>query len=129
MPEAIGPVRCGRLRALAVGGNRRFGALPDLPTLAESALPDVASNPWIGLLAPAGTPADIVETISMDVRAVLGESVVRRPLIEPGALPAGNAPAEFATRIQRDRLRCARLIGEKIITVERSPARTTPRPE
>ena len=66
--EASGHIKAGKLRALAVTSAQRVPALPDVPTLAESALPGFNSISWIGILAPAGTPKDIVDKIATDVR-------------------------------------------------------------
>ena len=116
--EAIGHVKAGKLRALAVTSGQRVGALPEVPTLAETVLPGFNSISWIGLLAPAGTPKDIVEKISADVRAVLADDEVKSRLIGLGAIPAGNTPAQFARLIDDDRQRYARIIKERGITLD-----------
>ena len=71
--EASGHIKGGKLRALAVTGDKRVQALPDVPTLAESVVPGFNAISWIGLLAPAGTPPDVVDKIAADVRAVLAD--------------------------------------------------------
>ncbi|MEG1454828.1 MAG: tripartite tricarboxylate transporter substrate binding protein, partial [Comamonas sp.] len=71
--EASGHIKAGKLRALAVTSDKRLPALPDVPTLAEGALPGFNAISWIGLLAPAGTPQDTVDKISADLRAVLAD--------------------------------------------------------
>jgi len=116
--EASGHIKAGKLRALAVTSSQRVGALADVPTLAESALPGFNSISWIGLLAPAGTPNDIVEKISADVREVLAANDVKSKLVELGAVPGGNTPAQFAQLIDNDRKRYARIIKERGITVD-----------
>jgi tripartite-type tricarboxylate transporter receptor subunit TctC len=116
--EASGHIRSGRLRALAVTGDQRVNALPDVPTLAEAALPGFNSISWIGLLAPAGTPNEIVEKISADTREVLLADDVKGRLIELGAIPGGNTPAQFAALIEKDRQRYAKIIRERGITLD-----------
>jgi tripartite-type tricarboxylate transporter receptor subunit TctC len=116
--ESIGHIKSGKLRALAVTGEKRVSALPNVPTLAESALPGFNSISWIGLLAPAGTPAAIVEKISADVREVLAIEEVKSKLVELGALPAANTPAQFEAMIAKDRKRYAQIIRERGITVD-----------
>ena len=69
--EASGSIKAGKLRALAVTSDKRVPALADVPTLAEAALPGFNSISWLGLLAPAGTPPELVEKISADVRTIL----------------------------------------------------------
>jgi tripartite-type tricarboxylate transporter receptor subunit TctC len=106
------------LRALAVTSAQRVAALPEVPTLAESAVPGFDSISWIGLLAPAGTPREIVEKISADVREVIAADDVRNRLIELGAIPAANTPAQFAALIEKDRARYAKIIAERGITID-----------
>jgi tripartite-type tricarboxylate transporter receptor subunit TctC len=116
--ESIGHVKSGRLRALAVTGSQRVPALPDVPTLAESALPGFNSISWIGLLAPAGTPKEIVEKIATDVRDLLAGDEVKGKLIELGAVPAGGTPAQFGQLIANDRQRYTQIIQERGITLD-----------
>ena len=116
--EASGHIKSGKLRALAVTSNKRVSALPDTPTLAESAIPGFNSISWIGMLAPAGTPADVVEKISADVREVLASADVKAKLIELGAIPAGNTPAQFQQLIAADTSRYAQVIKSKNITAD-----------
>jgi len=116
--EASGHIKAGKLRALAVTGAQRVPALPDVPTLAEAVLPGFNSISWIGVLAPAGTPKDIVEKVSADLREVLAADDVKHKLVELGALPAGNTPAQFAALIEADRKRYAQVIKDKKISVD-----------
>jgi tripartite-type tricarboxylate transporter receptor subunit TctC len=116
--EASGHIKAGKLRALAVTGARRVPALPDVPTLAEAALPGFNSISWIGLLAPAGTPTDIVQKISADVREVLASDEVKLKLVELGAVPASNTPVQFQALIEADRKRYAQVIKDKNISVD-----------
>jgi tripartite-type tricarboxylate transporter receptor subunit TctC len=116
--EASGHIKGGKLRALAVTSNKRVAALPDVPTLAESLVPGFNSISWIGLLAPAGTPKEVVDKISADVREVLAADDVKSKLLELGAIPAGNTPAQFQQLITSDARRYAQVIKDKNITVD-----------
>jgi tripartite-type tricarboxylate transporter receptor subunit TctC len=116
--EASGHIKAGKLRALAVTSRQRVNALPDVPTLAEGAVPGFDSISWIGLLAPAGTPRDIVEKISADVRELIASDEVKGRLTELGGVPRANTPAEFTQMIDADRKRYAQIIRERKITVE-----------
>jgi tripartite-type tricarboxylate transporter receptor subunit TctC len=116
--EASGHIKAGKLRALAVTGARRVPAVPEVPTLAEAVLPGFDSISWIGLFAPAGTPKDIVDKISTDVRELLASDEVKGKLIELGAVPAGNTPAQFQAMIDSDRKRYAQVIRDKKISVD-----------
>ena len=116
--EASGHIKAGKLRALAVTSGKRVSALPDVPTLGETVLPGFNSISWIGLLAPAATPREIVEKISADVREVLASDDVKGRLTELGAIPAGTTPAQFGQLIADDRQRYARIIKERGITLD-----------
>jgi tripartite-type tricarboxylate transporter receptor subunit TctC len=116
--EASGQVKSGKLRALAVTSARRVPALADVPTLAESGLPGFNSISWIGLLAPAGTPRDIVEKISADVREIVASDDVKNKLVDLGGVPRANTPAQFAEMIDADRKRYAQIIKDRKITVD-----------
>jgi tripartite-type tricarboxylate transporter receptor subunit TctC len=116
--EAIGHIRAGKLRALAVTGSQRVSALPDVPTLAETVAPGFNSISWIGILAPAGTPAAIVEKIAVDVREVIASADVKTRLTELGGIPHSTSPSEFAQIIESDRKRYAKIIKDRGITVD-----------
>jgi len=116
--ESSGHVKGGRLRALAVTSDKRSPALPDVPTLAESGFPGFNTASWIGILAPAGTPKEIVDKISRDVREVVAAADAREQLASQGATPAGTTPEEFAALIDRDRKRYAVIIRERSITAD-----------
>ena len=118
IPGTLQQVKAGKLRALAVTGAQRVPALPDVPTLAESVLPGFNSISWIGVLAPAGTPKDIVDKVSSDIREVLASDDVKGKLVELGALPSGNTPAQFQALIEADRKRYAQVIKDKKISVD-----------
>ena len=116
--EASGHLKSGKLRALAVTSAQRVPALPEVPTVAETVVPGFNSISWIGLLAPAATPKDIVEKISTDLRDVLAEPEVKTKLIDLGAVPRGNTPAQFAQLIASDRKRYAQIIKDRKITLD-----------
>ena len=116
--ESSGHVKSGRLRALAVTSDKRYPTLPDVPTLAESGLRGFNTGSWIGIVAPAGTPKEIVEKVARDVREVVTSPEVRDQLVAQGATPVGGTPAEFAALIENDRKRYAQIIRERNITAE-----------
>jgi len=114
--EASGHIKAGKLRALAVTSDKRLPALPDVPTLAEGALPGFNAISWIGMLAPAGTPPDIVEKIAADLRAVLADDAVKARFAALGGVPRATSPQEFARLIAADRARYAEIIRSRRIT-------------
>lgn len=116
--EASGHIKAGKLRALAVTGDKRLPAFPDVPTLGEGALPGFNAISWIGLLAPAGTPPEVVDKISADVRAVLADEAVKARFAGLGGVPRATSPAEFGKLIATDKARYAQIIKSRKITVE-----------
>lgn len=116
--EASGHIKSGKLRALAVTGDKRLPALPEVPTLAESVLPGFNAISWLGLLAPAGTPKDVVDKIAADVRSVLADEAVKARFVSLGGVPRATTPAEFTQLIANDRQRYAQIIRSRKITVE-----------
>lgn len=116
--EASGHIRAGKLRALAVTSDKRVSALPDVPTLAEAGVPGFNSISWIGLLAPAGTPRDVVDRISADVREVMAREDVHGKFTQLGAVPAAGTPEQFGALIEKDRRRYGQIIRDRRITVD-----------
>jgi tripartite-type tricarboxylate transporter receptor subunit TctC len=116
--EASGHIKAGKLRALAVTSDKRVGALSDVPTLAETVIPGFNSISWIGVLAPAATPRDLVDKISADVREVLAADDVKGRLTDLGAIPMGMTPTQFGALIDSDRKRYTRIIKERGITID-----------
>lgn len=97
MQTAVAHVHSGALRGLALIGNARSTALPDLPTVAESGLPGFAVNNWFGFFAPARTPPEIVRQINADIVAVMERPDIQQRLPGDGARYWRTTPAEFAT--------------------------------
>jgi tripartite-type tricarboxylate transporter receptor subunit TctC len=98
---AIAPhVRSGRLRALAVAGARRTDVLPDVPTMKEAGLEGVEVPLWFGLLAPAGTPRPVIHLLAEGVASAARSPDLRHKLIDQGAEPIGNTPAEFQRQLR-----------------------------
>jgi tripartite-type tricarboxylate transporter receptor subunit TctC len=102
LPGAIGFVRVGNLRALAVTGDTRSTALPDVSTMREAGLPDFQVDPWYGLLAPAGTPLAVVTRLYELSVAALREPAAVDQLRSLGAQVIGKSPAEFAAALASD---------------------------
>jgi len=93
---ALPNVKEGKLVALGVSTSKRSSALPNVPTLAESGLPGFDYSLWVGMYAPAGTPADVVDKINRDVARALATPEMRERLAALGAEPMVMTPAEFA---------------------------------
>ena len=115
--EAAGHIRNGKLRGLVVTSATRSPALPDVPTIAET-YPGYAANSWLGFLAPAGTPADIVEKIAADVRWAVDQPDVKDKFLSQGATPMATDPVRFARTIAEDRKRYAVIVAEQGIKAD-----------
>ena len=111
-------VQAGKLRALAVTSAKRYSIIPDLPTVAEAGVPGYEAVGWFGLLAPAKTPAPIVEKLSADANKALGESEVKQQMAILGAEPSGGTPAQFARFIHDDQAKWSKLMKERGIVPE-----------
>lgn len=116
--EASGHIKAGKLRALAVTGDKRVTALPEVPTLAEKVLPGFNAISWLGLLAPAGTPPAIVEKIAADVGSILADEAVKAKFVSLGGVPRATSPQEFTRLIASDRQRYAKIIRDRGISTE-----------
>jgi tripartite-type tricarboxylate transporter receptor subunit TctC len=95
-------IETGRLKAFAVAQSRRASIMPDVPTLSEAGMTGYDAGIWIGLLAPAGTPPEIVEKLSAAANAALSNEGVRAALKQQGTDPVGGSPKEFADFIHAD---------------------------
>ncbi len=102
LPSSKSASNQGRVRALAVTSLERSEMWPELPTVSESGLPGYSATVWFGLFAPAGTPMDIVEKISADVRAVLGSKNTREQLLKRNATPTLDTPEEFKKKVNTE---------------------------
>jgi tripartite-type tricarboxylate transporter receptor subunit TctC len=101
-PTVSAQVRAGRLRALAVTSKRRIQIAPELPTVAEAALPGFESTQWWGAYGPAALPADIVAKLNSDIGRVLGSAEVKQRLAADAAEPAGGSPRDLAEYLKAD---------------------------
>lgn len=98
-PALLPHIRSGRLRALAVSSAKRLPGLPDVPTVAESGFAGFEADQWYGLVAPAGTPADVIKRLNEAASAALKHPEVAKALATEGAAPLGGPPEAFASLI------------------------------
>jgi tripartite-type tricarboxylate transporter receptor subunit TctC len=103
-------IKSGRLKLIAVAGEKRAAAFPDTPTMIEAGFPGVVSTGWGGLLAPAGTPQDIVQKMQRDVARGLAQPDVRERLAGLGADPVGSTPEEFTAWIRSELEKWTRVV-------------------
>jgi len=101
-PAVMPHVKSGRLRALAVSSSRRMAAFPDVPTVAESGYPGFEADQWYGVVAPAGTPAELVNRLNLAINKILALPEVAQQLAGEGAEPVQATPQVFAALIARE---------------------------
>jgi tripartite-type tricarboxylate transporter receptor subunit TctC len=104
--------REGKLHVLAITSIKRSALAPDLPTMAEVGFPGFEAVPWFGLLAPAGTPRDVIDKIYGETAKALATPEVRKRFDELGLEPVGNTPAEFAAVIKKETPEWAKVIKD-----------------
>ena len=103
LPSALPQIKGGKLKALAVTSSQRSAALPELPTIEEAGkLKGYEASSWFGLLAPAGTPADVVSRLQRETAKALNSPAMKEKLLAQGAIPSGNSPQEFARFIDAE---------------------------
>lgn len=105
-------VNAGKLRALGVTSARRSSALPDVPTIAEAGLPGYEATAWFGILAPAGTPREIITKLNTEIVRALNDPEMQERLRSQGAEVAGNTPEEFAAFIKAETQKWAKVVKE-----------------
>jgi tripartite-type tricarboxylate transporter receptor subunit TctC len=113
LPSSMQLIKSGKLKALAVTSSQRSAALPDVPTVEEArgpALKGFEASSWFGLLAPAGTPPEIVSRIQREVAKSLGTPAVKEKLLAQGAIPGGNTPQEFTAFINAEHRKWAQVV-------------------
>jgi tripartite-type tricarboxylate transporter receptor subunit TctC len=118
IPSAIQHVRGGKLRALAVTSAKRSPGVPELPTIAERGMPGFDAGSWYGLVAPAGTPKEIVDKISRDVAKVLAIKDIQEKLIAQGATPVGSTPEDFGKYMRAEITKWAQIVKVSGATAE-----------
>ena len=116
LSASIGFVQQGRLRALGVTSKQRSSQLKDVPAIAET-LPGFENLGWFGLMAPAGTPAAVLDKVYRDTAKALEGADLRKRFDDLGMAPVGNAPADFAKAIREEAVRWARVIRERKLEV------------
>ena len=118
LPSILPLIKGGRVRAIAVANKKRLVQLPDVPTLGEAGYPDVEIAAWHGLLAPAGTPKEIIATINRVIVAELKKPETIAKLRDMGVEVVGSSPEEMQAFLAAETLRWAKLIQDRKITAE-----------
>ena len=118
LPPALGNIQAGKLRVIAVTSKKRFSLLPDVPTFDESGLPGFEAVLHYGLLAPVGTPKEIVDKLSEEVRKLVETPDVQTQIHNEGGDPLTSTPAEYAADIDREEKKWGDLVKKLGLKVE-----------
>ena len=118
LPAAVQQVKAGRLRALAVTSVRRTPAAPDVPTVAESGLPDFEVSSWYGVVGPAGLPVEVVARLNADINKALLEPELKERMTSLGIEGTPGTPADFTEFLKRDIARWAKVIKDSGATAD-----------
>jgi tripartite-type tricarboxylate transporter receptor subunit TctC len=112
LPPAMSNIKDGKLRGIAVLGTRRSPSLPDVPTNIEAGVPDLESDTLTGIVAPAGTPADIVERWQRDIAQMVAMPDVKERLETLGFVPVANTPQEFGERLKMEMAKWGKVVHD-----------------
>jgi tripartite-type tricarboxylate transporter receptor subunit TctC len=112
IPSVIQYVKAGRLKAFAVSSAKRSASSPDVPSVAELGYPGFDGSSWFGLVAPIGTPRDIVDKLHKEIVSILAKPDIRDKLVALGADPIGNTPEEFAAHMKAETEKWGKLVKD-----------------
>jgi tripartite-type tricarboxylate transporter receptor subunit TctC len=111
--------QAGKLKVLGFGSTQRLRQFPDVPTLAESGLPDYQAGSWYGLAAPKGTPQNIVDKLSAETQKIFADPAFRDKFLAPNFIYSiASSPADFAARIKADSIKWGKVIRDAHIHVD-----------
>src|SRR5438105_8327266 len=110
-------VQGGRLKLLAVSSARRMSAIPDVPTIAESGVPGFETGSWQGIVAPAGTPSDVIAKLNSTVITILSSAEMRANLARQGAEVRTNSPEDFANFIRAEKAKWAKVVKDANVKI------------
>ncbi len=111
-------IRAGKLRALAITTNKRSPALPDVPTLDEAGLKGFNLGTWFGVMAPVGTPKEIVVRLNTELLKIIRSPEFKKRMDDIGAEPIGNTPEQMGQQIKEDTERFAKLVKDAKVTID-----------
>jgi tripartite-type tricarboxylate transporter receptor subunit TctC len=118
LAPAMGNLQAGTLRAVATAGPTRLSLMPDVPTIAESGLPGFEAVLHYGLMAPAGTPTDIVARLNGALRTAVNDPEVKARILADGGDPLASTPQEYAADIAKEAPKWSALIRKLGLRVE-----------
>jgi tripartite-type tricarboxylate transporter receptor subunit TctC len=118
VPNVLGHVKAGKLRALGTSGAKRTALAPEVPTVAEAGVPGYEVTVWFGLVAPAGTPREIVQKLNAEVLKILAMPDVRERFQAQGVEPVGSTPEQFGEHIRAQMAKWAKVVQDAGVKAE-----------
>jgi len=118
VPNVLPQVKAGRLRALGTSGTKRTPLAPDVPTVAEAGVPGYEVTVWFGLVAPAGTPREIVQKLNAEVLKILAMPDVRERFLAQGVEPVGSTPEQFGEHIRAQMSKWSKVVQDAGVKAE-----------
>ena len=118
LPSSMSAIRAGQVRAIGLAATERASQLPDVPTFAEQGVKDQEADTLTGIVAPAGTPKDIVELLARTIAKGVAEPEVRERLMALGFRPVANTPDEFAARIKLEIEKWGKVVHDANLRIE-----------
>jgi tripartite-type tricarboxylate transporter receptor subunit TctC len=112
VPNALPNLKNGKLLALGVSTSKRYGELPDVPAIAEAGVPGYDATIWLGLLAPPGTPRDVVQKLNAEITKVLSQPEAKKLMASAGVDVATSTPEEFGRLMQRELERWGKVVRD-----------------
>ena len=113
-----GNIDAGQVRALGTTGEQRSSVLPDVPTVSEAGVPGYETTIWLGLMAPKGTPPEIVDRLNAEITKIMAKPAIREAWAKQGAVPMTMSPAQFDAFLRRDIDKWAKVIQQAGIKVQ-----------
>ena len=113
-----GNIDAGQVRALGTTGDKRSAVLPDVPTVSEAGVPGYEATIWLGIMAPKGTPQDIIDRLNAEITKIMAKPAIREAWAKQGAVPMTMSPAEFDAFLRRDIDKWAKVIQQAGIKVQ-----------
>ena len=114
----IQPGKAGRVRLIGVAGDKRLAALPDTPTFIEQGFKDFTGSTWAGVLAPAGTPREIVQRLNAELNKLVASDEIKARLDAMGTVPGGGSPEDFNRFIDAETAKWAKVIKAAGVTAD-----------